>query len=255
MLHPGVCSVTFRRLSAQQVIRLASQAGLKGIEWGGDIHVPHGNLTVAREVARQTRDAGLEVSSYGSYYRVGHEDELPFAKVLETALELGAPVIRVWAGKQGSREASPEYRQQVVDDSRRIAELARRAGLTVCYEYHPNTLTDTSASAQKLLEEVAHPAMRSYWQPEVGQPAFRNVRDLRCVLTWLVNVHVYWWTQGNVRAPLRNGEKDWQRYLELITLTGREHWLLLEFVRDDSPDAFLEDAITLKQWLGVLKSR
>ncbi len=250
MLHAGVCSVTFRRLPAQEVIRLAVQAGLKGIEWGGDIHVPHGNLSVAREVVRQTRDAGLEISSYGSYYRVGHDDELPFEKVLETARVLEVPVVRVWAGKHGSRQASPDYRQKVVDDSRRIAEMCRREGLTACYEYHSDTLTDTSESAQQLMEAVGHPAMRSYWQPTVGQSASRNLSDLRRVLPRLVNVHVYWWTHGNVRGALHEGEREWQRYLWLVARTGREHWLLLEFVRGDSPEALLEDASTLKRWLG-----
>lgn len=31
---PGLCSVTFRRLSAAAVIDLAARCGLTGIEWG-----------------------------------------------------------------------------------------------------------------------------------------------------------------------------------------------------------------------------
>lgn len=250
MLRAGMCSVTFRRLSAQEIIRLVTQAGLKGIEWGGDIHVPHGDLAVAKEIARQTRESGLEITSYGSYYHTGHKDELPFEKVLDTAHELGAPVIRVWAGKLSSRDASPDYRQKVVEDSRRIAELARRSGITVCFEYHPNTLTDTSESAAELLQAIDHPAMRSYWQPGVGQSTARNLRDLGRVLPWLVNVHVYWWLPGNVRGALRDGERDWQKYISLVARTGREHWLLLEFVRGDTAEAFLQDAATLNHWLS-----
>jgi sugar phosphate isomerase/epimerase len=251
MLRAGVCSVTFRKLSAQEVIRLAAQAGLQGIEWGGDIHVPHGDLQTAREVARQTREAGLEVSSYGSYYRVGHGDELPFEKVLATAKELGAPIVRVWAGKQGSREASPDYWQQVVEDSRHIAQSASREGITLCYEFHPGTLADTGRSTQRLLESVAHPAMRTYWQPEVEQSLLPNLRDLRTLLPWLVNVHTFWWSSVGERCPLREGEKAWSRFLQVIRLSQREHWILLEFVRADSPEAFLQDALTLQQWLNT----
>src|SRR6185312_13188931 len=100
MISPGLVSITFRALTPAEVIALARQAGLRGIEWGGDIHVPHGNGARAREVKEMTAEAGLTVAAYGSYYRAGQADSsgLTFDAVLETALELGAPLIRVWAG-------------------------------------------------------------------------------------------------------------------------------------------------------------
>lgn len=252
MLKAGVCSVTFRKLPAQEVIRLAAQAGLQGIEWGGDIHVPYGELQVAREVARQTREAGLTVSSYGSYYRAGHDDELSFEKVLATARELGAPVIRMWAGKRGTPEATPDYWQSVIEDSRRIAQMAQREGITVCYEFHGNTLTDNARSAKRLLEAVNHPAMRTYWQPRVELSPLRNLRELRTMLPWLVNIHTFWWTTGGERRPLHEGHKEWNRFLKVVNTLEGERWVLLEFVCEDSPEAFLEDARTLRQWLNAI---
>ena len=38
----GVCSVTFRALSVEEVAQLAASAGVQAIEWGGDVHVPPG---------------------------------------------------------------------------------------------------------------------------------------------------------------------------------------------------------------------
>lgn len=252
MLRAGVCSVTFRRLPALEMIRLAARAGLQGIEWGGDIHVPHGDLQTAREVARQTREAGLTVTSYGSYYRVGHAEELPFERVLDTALELGAPVVRVWAGKRGTRDATPEDWQRVVEDSQRVAQAAARVGVTLCYEYHSGTLTDHAESAKRLLQWVDHPAMRTYWQPQAPLSPLRNLRELRTVLPWLVNLHVFWWTERGERRPLPEGERAWSRFLRVASLPEGERWALLEFVRDDSPEAFLQDARTLREWLQRL---
>ena len=103
-MKPGLVSITFRGLTPQQIINGAVDAGVEGIEWGGDVHVPHGELATAREVAERTRDAGLAVSSYGSYYRF-NESDVQFSHVLATAVALGAPVIRVWAGRQGSADA------------------------------------------------------------------------------------------------------------------------------------------------------
>ena len=97
-IRPGLCSVTLRPLAPEAVVRVAADAGLAGIEWGGDIHVPPGDAATARRVARLTADAGLIVSSYGSYYRVGGDKPGELQPILDTAAELGAPVVRVWAG-------------------------------------------------------------------------------------------------------------------------------------------------------------
>src|SRR5512137_1553394 len=112
MIKPGLLSITFRKHSPADIIALVRQAQLTSIEWGGDVHVPHGDLARAGEVARQTTDAGLQVSAYGSYYRLGQSETagLPFEKVLETAVALGAPTIRVWAGTVGSQQADAQQR-------------------------------------------------------------------------------------------------------------------------------------------------
>jgi len=252
MLHAGLVSVTFRQLSPEEIISLVSQAGLEGIEWGGDIHVPHGDLRRAAEVRRWTEEAGLVVSSYGSYYRVGHEEPAPFTVVLETALALGAPLIRVWAGKLGSAQADAAYRQRVAEESLRIAELAQEAEVAVAYEFHGGTLTDTNESALDLLQRAQHPALGSYWQPITGAPEEYRLAGLRGVLPWLKNLHVFFWRPDYGRQPLASGETIWREYLRLAAGTGREHWALLEFVRDDAPAAFLEDATTLRAWLEAL---
>ena len=41
-IRPGLCSITFRDLSVDDVVALAADAGLAGIEWGADRHVPPG---------------------------------------------------------------------------------------------------------------------------------------------------------------------------------------------------------------------
>ena len=107
-MRSGLVSITFRKLSPAQIVDLVCRAGLEGIEWGGDVHVPHGEVARAREVGRITSDAGLAVASYGSYYRAGHGEGAPFETILQTAAELKAPLIRVWAGIKGSADADAD---------------------------------------------------------------------------------------------------------------------------------------------------
>ena len=99
-MKPGLVSISFRKLSWQDTLSLAKTAGLEAIEWGGDVHVPHGDVALAREVGEATRAAGLEVAAYGSYYRLG-EPAPDFSDVLASAKALGAPIIRIWAGSYG----------------------------------------------------------------------------------------------------------------------------------------------------------
>ena len=44
IIKSGLVSITFRELNPLEIIRLVSKAGLDGIEWGGDVHVPHGDI-------------------------------------------------------------------------------------------------------------------------------------------------------------------------------------------------------------------
>ena len=248
MIHTGLVSITFRRLSPQEIIALVAKAGLSGIEWGGDIHVPHGNIKQAREVCRMTMDAGLKVAAFGSYYHVGCEGQegISFQETLDTALELKAPTIRVWAGNRGSRETDESWWARVADETCRISELAKGSGITISFEYHSNTLTDTGESALRLMKAVGRDNVSSYWQPPAGLDFKRQIEELKLILPWLGNIHVFWWNKYESQ-PLADGIETWKKYMEIIRSAEGDRFCMVEFVRDDDPDKFLEDAAALKQ--------
>lgn len=252
MFHAGLVSITFRKLSPAEIVALVREAGLRGIEWGGDVHAPHGDLTRAREVRSLTEDAGLKVAAYGSYYRAGSSEanRLPFESVLESAVALGAPTIRVWPGGKGSAESSAEERAAVVADLRRISDLAAQAKVSISTEFHGGTLTDTNASAARLLAELDHPNLFTYWQPHNGEETSECVAGLRTVLPRVGNVHVFhWWPTSAERHPLAEGTARWAEFWrELKPLSG-ERFAMLEFVPGDTSEAFLRDAATLRTWL------
>lgn len=255
MIKSGLVSITFRKLSPKGIVDLVVQGGLDAIEWGGDVHVPHGDVVRAREVRQITQDAGLAVAAYGSYYRVGHGEPVPFEQVVESATALGAPLIRVWAGKQGTAKADDAYWDRVIEDSRIIGDLAQQAGIVVAYEFHNNTLTDTNESTLKLLQAVAHDNVKTYWQPPSGSTVDYNLAGLDMMLPWLTNIHVFSWhiVDGQrERMLLKAKTEDWSQYLTKVVTTGRDHYAMVEFVRDDAPENFLKDAVTLKQWLETI---
>ncbi len=94
---PGLCSVTVRQLGVEEVARLAAEAGLRAIEWGGDVHVPPGDAGAATRARMATDVAGLVSASYGSYLLAdGDSSAAAITRVLDTAVELGAPHVRIW---------------------------------------------------------------------------------------------------------------------------------------------------------------
>lgn len=251
-LTPGLVSITFRQLTPEEIIDLVRQAGLNAIEWGGDVHCPHGDEARARTVGEATRTAGLTVAAYGSYYRLGHseQDGLLFATVLRSARALGAPVIRVWAGTRPSAEADPSYRDWVARDAARICQMAAADGLRVALEFHAHTLTDTTTSALRLLETVAHPSLTSLWQPGNGWKPADRLASLRALGPRLEHLHVFHWDDQNQRLPLAQGTPHWPSYLKTAATLRPGTFALLEFVAGDRPEQFLQDAATLKSWLS-----
>lgn len=253
MLRSGLVSITFRKLSVEEVVDLAHSAGVEGIEWGGDVHVPPGDMARAREVRRLTEDAGLMVSAYGSYYRLrpDQDEDHPFEAVLATAVGLGAPVIRVWAGDQPSTAVDTAGRAGIVEQSRRIADLAAAQGIAIAYEYHGNTLTDALDSALDLLRAVDHPNVSTFWQPPNGRPPEENRAGLDAVAPYVTNIHCFhWWPTSKDRHPLADGEANWNLYLDRIAALPGDRFVSIEFVKDDAPEQFLQDAATLKRWLA-----
>ncbi|ROO59182.1 hydroxypyruvate isomerase [Micromonospora sp. Llam0] len=244
-IHSGMCSVTLRQESALAVLDVAARAGLRRIEWGADVHVPPGEVRVAADVRDAGRDRGVTVASYGSYHRAGADPADDFPAVLASAVALGAPRVRIWAGDLGSAQASADQRRAVVTATRAAAEQAADVGVELAFEYHSGTLTDTAASTLRLLAEVDHPAVRTYWQPPLDLPDAAALDDLRQVLPWISAVHVFSWWPGYQRLPLTARDRLWRDVFGLLRGTGRDFDALLEFVVDDDPARVATEAAAL----------
>ncbi|MBM0064456.1 sugar phosphate isomerase/epimerase [Bacillus gibsonii] len=256
-MKTGMCSVTFREESVDQVIKWTKESGLDGIEWGADIHLIPGDLEQAVDIAVKTQKVGLEVMSYGSYYRAGAtQHDYPFTSILQTAKKLGAPSIRIWAGEAGSDEVTMSERKQVVEDIQAVATLASEVGIEVHLEYHGGTLTDTSDSAKRLMEEVNHSNVALYWQPAVGLSVEERLATIQDVKPFIRHVHVFHWQEYD-RLALSEGVNDWELYLDQLLLEDQllnQHFLL-EFVKDEDPAQFKQDAHILTDLITQLKKR
>ncbi|WP_314427004.1 TIM barrel protein [uncultured Microbacterium sp.] len=262
-IRPGLCSVTFRSLDAEEVIGLAAEAQLEVIEWGGDVHVPAGDIERAAQVATDTSDAGLISCSYGSYFRAGADESL--TPVLDSAEALGVDRVRIWAGRLGSGEASEEHWAGIVARLRDAAEEADARAIGLALEFHSGTLADTAPATLRLLGQVDHPALSTYWQPTVGASVESVLAEYRALAAHTSAAHVFSWWPAQERLPLRARDALWTRFFaEAMGASGgsasatpgeaappRVRDALLEFLPGDDPRLLTTEAAALRAYLSV----
>ena len=237
-LTTGMCSVTLRGCGVEEVVATASAAGLAGIEWGTDVHVP--DLAAAAHARTATAAAGLSVLSLGSYYRAGSFGD--FDAVLALAVELGAPRIRIWAGSTSSAQTDEAGWNAIVEDSRRVAALAAERNISIAFEYHGGTLTDTPETTVQLLDLVDLPNVATYWQPAPGLTDQQALASLHAVLDRVVGVHVFSWWPHSERMPLTSRQQLWRVVSDVLRCGGQDVDVMLEFVADDDHANVISDA-------------
>jgi sugar phosphate isomerase/epimerase len=249
-LRPGLCSVTFRSLTPAEVIEAAVAAGIEGVEWGGDVHVPPGQDSVAADVRRRCDDAGLACPSYGSYLAAGKSSPERTAPVLATAVALGAGNVRVWCPFGARPGSDPGLFRAAAADLATWATLAADHGLTVSTEFHVDTFTETAQGTLDLLDAAGRPDnLFTYWQPVEGRPHHEEAAAVRPDVS---HVHVFHWAAGGERRALGDGAA-WPGLLRELgqpTRFAGDRFAFLEFVRDDAPEQLLADAVTLRTWLA-----
>ncbi len=242
-MKTGIFSVTFRPKSREEIVGLTKEAGLDAILWGGDVHVPHGELVLARETLAlcQSHDIGTDV--YGSYYKISPHG---ISAVLDTADALGTKTVRIWAGTKGSADVSEDERRALTEQLIKDADTALSRGFTLAFEYHGGTLTDNAESALRLIREVDRKNVRLHWQPNQYRDFEFNKTACRLVAPYVDAVHVFAWV-GNDKFPLSTQQYEWQTYFSILAEHGSCSLAALEFLPAECREDLLRDTETLKK--------
>ncbi len=250
MIKLGLCSVTFRKASMEELVELCSSIGLEGIEIGGDIHVPPGSPQArVEEVVELCKKAGVEIPSYGSYFNVLEHEVEDFAPVLETAVQLGAGTIRIWPGWVGAEKMTEEQLAKISSTARAAAEAAAGKKVRVAFEYHLNSPTSGAQSALRLLEAAGHYNLYTYYQLLDSDDSERNVGDLKAVFPHLAYVHCHYYRDDKYQ-PLSEGRRLWAAICDTLKQLNYQGYIFMEFVNSGSPEQLAEDVALLRNLLG-----
>ncbi len=239
-MNIGFTTVTFRKKTVEQIIAAALKNEVFFIEWGGDVHVP--DVRTAKSVARACRENGVTVTSLGSYYRFGAPDMPDFREVCERTAALGADRVRTWLGIKPSAEYNEDETAFLRDEVAKAADIAAGYGVSLAFEFHRKTLNDNGDSSARFLSRC-HAGVSTYWQPffEGNDDA-----NLNAVKNRVSAAHVFSWNAACERFPLEKEKSRWEKWIaELKKSPCRD--LIIEFVKDDSDEAFEADVGCLKR--------
>ena len=246
MFYAGLVSVSFRKLSPEEIVRVAVAAGLNYIEWGSDVHAPYTEQERLEEIRQLQEAYGVSCCSYGTYFRLGVTpiDELP--GYIRAAKLLGTNILRLWAGNMSPCKYSEEEKQALIAQCRKAAILAENADVILCMECHRNTYTETKENALELMQAVNSPAFRMYWQPSARCSEEENLAYARSLKEYTYHIHAFQ-QKGADKYSLADGVDEWKTYLQEFC---GDHYILLEFMPDGLVETLPREADALRMIIG-----
>lgn len=203
-----------------------------------------GNLA---EIARITRDAGLEYSGIGGYAR--SDDHENVDRMLAATAELGARQVRVTM----PRTDSGEYRALFATARRDVERAAARAGelgVKALIELHHETITPSASAAFRLVDGIdpEHVGVIHDLGNLVIEGQEATLAAFQLLGPYLAHIHVknVRWVpgaaeaDGTVRwahewATMRTGQGDVEAYFTALHAYGYDGWVTSEDFSTDLP--------------------
>ena len=241
----GLCSVTFRKKSVEQVVEIAQKAGIGSIEWGADVHVR--TLEDARRVKALCDGAGIAISSYGSYVNSADYDESKWNETCRLAKEMGASSVRIWLGRKNSEETSEAEYRLLLENTKKMCIAAEGYGLVVCPECHDHTFNNNTDAFLKIREDINCQNFKTYFQSRY----FRMEYDLDRIdrtYPYIKDVHVSYRDLKREQYFRKKNPDYLDTLLKKLRAMNFNGTVMIEFVRYDSENQLLSDAEKLKSY-------
>jgi len=281
------CTIAFRHrpMLLEDMIFIISKLGYDGIEiWGKHLK---GYETSLREVRKILKKRKIEVSMISPYFDFTNNRHRWIKSIEEVkrniafAVELNCSLIRCFSGQIGSRYVTQRQWENGVEGIRHVAELAKKEGITIAIETHPNTLADTTSSTLKLIEEVNMENIKinldfyNMWETEQKDPI--EVLDILYSSTVHIHAKNADLRKGRVSPfsyvmdknrdleairPLKSGDLNYKLILKEISKRGYKNYISVEcFETQRSPlwvaeeeILFIKEILTLNRQAKESKS-
>ena len=241
----GLCSVTFRKKSVEEIIEIAKKSGIGYIEWGGDVHVK--TTEDAERVKILCDKENIKISSYGSYFNSADYNEDNWVSVCKITKAMSASSVRIWLGRKDSEKTDNSEYLTLLENMKKMCDIAASYGLLVCPECHDNTFNNNTDAVLRFKKDLQRENFRTYFQSRY----FRMEYDLDRIdrtFDFTENVHV---SYRDLKKEQRFRKKD-KNYLDtLLKKLNEKNFggiVMVEFVSGDREKAFYKDIEKLKSY-------
>lgn len=241
----GLCSVTFRKKSVQEIVSIAKNAGVKYIEWGGDVHVK--TLEDAKKVKELCDKEDIKISSYGSYVNSAVYDEIKWIDTCRIASEMSAESIRIWLGKKNSQVTSDDEYRLILENTKKMCDIASEYNLLICPECHDNTFNNNTDAILRFIDDLQKDNFKTYFQSRYFRMAYDLDRIDR-TYSYIKDMHV---SYRDLKREQLFRKKD-KNYLDTLLKKFREKnfggIVMVEFVSGNSEKQFYKDMEKLSSY-------
>lgn len=222
----GFTSTSFRQIkSIEQIVKIAVSSGAECIEWGGDIHIK--DIASAKYAKKLCDEAGINICSYGSYYRVGSKKRDEWKNICQIAHTLGAGSVRVWLGNKDSEITDEKEYVALLEDTKEICSVAEEYGLIVCPECHDNTFNNNTDAFLKIHKDAGCDNFRTYFQSRYKRKEY-DIDRIERTMPYIQTVHISYSEQSREQFP-KFKPSYINTLLEKIISTGFDGNLLIEY--------------------------
>ncbi|MBE6783367.1 MAG: sugar phosphate isomerase/epimerase [Ruminococcaceae bacterium] len=243
-LKIGLASVTFRKKSVQEVVKIAKENNVEFIEWGGDVHVK--NSSEAETAKKLCDEAGVKISSYGSYYRVGSNKHEEWKEICLIAHKLSAPSIRVWLGVENSEDTTEEEYLDLLEDAKFMCDVAAEYNLLICPECHDNTFNNNTYAFLKFAEDLQRENFRTYFQSRYTKFEY-DLDRIDKTFEFIENVHVSYRDLFREQLFAKKDRKYIDKLINKLISKNFDGIVMIEFTKADSEKHFSNDVRKLRE--------
>lgn len=168
-------------------------------------------------------------------------------QVCEIAKKMEAPSIRIWLGKKNSEEMSDKEYRTLLENTKKMCDIASDYGLDVCPECHDNTFNNNTDAFLRLKKDLQKDNFKTYFQSRY----FRMEYDLDRIdrtFEFIRDVHI---SYRDLKKEQLHRKKDifyLDKLLKKLKSKSFDGIVMVEFVDFDSERVFYRNVRKLKKY-------
>ena len=233
-------ALTSGAMTTEEAIDFCAKLGFDGVDITGYYFSTYPQVPNDTEIYRikgRVLDHGMRVSGTGVRNDFGQASSEGVAADLQlvkdwiiVAAKLGAPMIRIFAGRKLSQDRSrTEAIDQILQSFRQCIDFGKRHGIVVTYQNH-NDIFFSAAEVREIMEELHDPWFGlnlDIGSLRTGDPYEEIKQLIPYARNWQVKEHVY---RSGIKEPV-----DMEKLGKIIREGGFQGYVPLETLPPSDP--------------------